>query len=83
MPFLAFAVSQAPVAAPKPSSRSLINNEIVLTDSQKQEQYMARLFAKAKEDGDEEEVESKGHAPVQVSRTRMWGRGWRSGVGLT
>ena len=63
--FAVFAVSQAPVAAPKPSSRSLISNEIHLTDSQKQEQYMARLFAKAKEDGDEEEVGGRGSAPVQ------------------
>lgn len=31
---------------------------------------MERLFAKAKEDGDEEEVEGRGHAPVQVSRSR-------------
>ncbi|KAK4053254.1 hypothetical protein OIO90_004028 [Microbotryomycetes sp. JL221] len=56
-------LSQAPRAAPKVSTRDKIG-EPVMTESQKQDAYMDRLFKAAKDEGDDEEVVRNHHAPV-------------------
>ncbi|KAK4048001.1 hypothetical protein OIV83_005035 [Microbotryomycetes sp. JL201] len=56
-------LSAAPKAAPTVSTRSKIG-EKVMTDSQRQDAYMDRLFQAAKNEGDDEEVVRSNHAPV-------------------
>lgn len=57
-------LSQAPVEAPKASTRSQIADGPVMTDSQKQDAFYDRLFDAAKDDSSEEsDYDNRGTAP--------------------